>query len=41
MAQIVAIVVGTAAAALVRFVLLKAWLFRSHTSTTRAGRGRK
>ena len=40
-AQIVAIVVGTAAAALVRFVLLKAWLFRSHTSTTRAGRGRK
>jgi putative flippase GtrA len=40
-AQIVALMVGTAGAALVRFVVLKAWLFRTHTSTTRPVGGRK
>jgi len=37
-AQVVAIVAGTAVAALVRFVVLKAWIFRSHTSTARVHR---
>jgi len=39
--QVLAIVVGTALAALVRFAVLKAWLFRSHPSIARVRRGQK
>jgi len=37
--EVVAIVAGTALAALVRFAVLKAWIFRSRTSSARTVRG--
>ena len=40
-ALVVALMIGTALAALVRFVVLKAWLFRTHTSSARRLGGQK